>query len=275
MNNLLCSVSFGLSSVATAIHIMTNPKYRNYNILYAFANTSKELEETLRFGHEVSKDIPITWIEGTYPMIKGKGIGYKIISFENAKRNGEVFKAMIKKANIPTKSGNKVGLPNVATPYCSDRLKKIPLHKLAKDYFKGEPYKTAIGFRKEDVEVSRRITYAEIRASEKYIYPLITDFKQPLSQKEVKEVVNSCGYYLQIPSKYGNCDGCFKRSKRKQIEMIRNGVLNTEWWRQQEVEFNDFWYRGNASILDLIKNSKEPRTLELFDDYGEACLCGT
>lgn len=273
--NIFCSVSFGLSSVAMATHLMISPKYRNDNILFAFANTSKELEETLIFGKEISEFVPVVWIEGTYPMIKGKGIGYKIISFETAKRNGEVFEAMIKKANIPTKSGNKVGLPNQATPYCSDRLKKIPLHKLAKDYFKGQPYKTAIGFRREDVEISRRISYAEIRASEDYIYPLISDFKNPLSQKDVFNVVNSCGYSLSIPSKYGNCDGCYKRSKKKQVEMLRNGVLNPDWWRQQEIEYNDYWYRGNESIVDLIKESKSPTTLDLFDDYGEACLCGT
>lgn len=275
MKNIFCSVSFGLSSVATAIHLHTHPKYREANILYAFANTSKEKEETLRFGNSLSDFLPIVWIEGVYPMQKGKGIGYKQITFETAKRNGEVFEAMIAKANIRTSTGKRVGLPNHATPYCSDRLKKIPLHKLAKDFFKGQPYKTAIGFRREDIEVSRRISYAEIRESKNYIYPLITDYRHPLSQSEVKKVVQTAGYNLAIPSKWGNCDGCYKRSEKKQIEMLREGVLNPDWWRMMEKKYNDYWYRGSTPIDSLIKKSRLHVTLDMFEDNGEACFCGT
>ncbi len=274
--NIFCSVSFGRSSAAMAIHLAINAKYRDCNILFAFANTSKEREETLKFGKQLSDFLNIVWIEGTYPMKKGKGIGYKVVNFETAKRNGEVFEAMLEKANIVTVTGNKVGLPNHGTPYCSDRLKKIPLHKLAKDYFKGEKYVTAIGFRREDVEVSRRITYAEIREIKDYIYPLITDFMpHPLSQRDVSKVIETAGYNLKIPSKWGNCDGCWKRSEQKQVEMLREGVLNPDWWRKMENQYNDKFYRGFQSIDDLMKKAKLPISLDVFEDNGEACLCGT
>lgn len=272
--NIFCSVSFGRSSVATALHLATHPKYRDCNILYAFANTSMEHEETLKFGHSLSDFLKIFWIEGTYPMLKGVGIGYRVVSFETAKRKGEVFEAMMAKANIPTTSGNTVGLPNVATPYCSDRLKKIPLHKFAKDYFKGEKYVTAIGFRKEDIEISRRLSWAEVRDSEDYMFPLLTDFKEPLSNIDVHRIIEAAGYTLGIDSKTGNCTICPKRNEKKIVNMIKENMIDIHWVREQELKYKDRFYRGNKSILDLIELAKNPcKQITLFEDE-EACMCG-
>ena len=64
-----------------------------------FANTGKEDEATLRFVQDCSEqwNVPITWLEW-----RDNDLGYEVVNFETASRNGEPFREMcIKRKALP------------------------------------------------------------------------------------------------------------------------------------------------------------------------------
>ena len=67
--------------------------YKNENILFLFANTGKEREETLHFLNQLDTkfNLGIVWLESKVNPIKGKGTTYKVVNFQTASRNGEPF----------------------------------------------------------------------------------------------------------------------------------------------------------------------------------------
>lgn len=261
MKNLLVSVSGGRSSAVMAHHIATSEKYSEYNKLYVFANTGREREETLVFIDQMSKNfgIKIHWIEAE-PFSKEK---FKIVDFVSACRIGKPFRSVIGFAN----KNVRTGLPNQGTPYCSSRLKSEPIHKFAKTIF-GKKYITAIGFRYEDMP--KRISWAEIKEEKSRIFPLITDFDLPLTQKDVHNRLIEIGIDLGIASSLGNCDLCWKKSDKKLIEAIVHGV-DVDFWRELENQYNDRFFRGNRSVDDLVKLSKLPNTEHI--DFENPCIC--
>ena len=88
--NIFCSVSAGYSSVMMAIML---PKwFPNYNIVNVIANTSKEREESLDFMNKCDKyyNLNLVWLEAEFHE-KGIGVTPNIVTYENLKRNGEIF----------------------------------------------------------------------------------------------------------------------------------------------------------------------------------------
>ena len=94
-------------------------------------------------------------------------------------------------------------------------------------------------------------------------------------QNNIKSHQNPNGY-SGIP--IGNCDFCFLKSKRKRIQLIKEG-LNIDFWEKMEEKYrNDrqpiFDMRGNNSVTELKKIAKEESLqLSVFDDISFDCLC--
>lgn len=104
--------------------------------LTVFANTGKEVEETLEFVRECSLQwgIPITWVEYT------EGGGVRVVDFETASRKGEPFEALIKKRQY---------LPNPVARFCTTELKILT----AVRYLRGlgwEEWDNLIGMRADE-----------------------------------------------------------------------------------------------------------------------------
>ena len=59
-------------------------------MLFVYANTGKEKEETLVFLNKLDLhfNLGIVWIEAKVNPIKGKGTEYTIVDFNTASRNG-------------------------------------------------------------------------------------------------------------------------------------------------------------------------------------------
>ena len=82
-----------------------------------FANTGKEEEATLRFVRDCSErwSVPITWVE-----YRNDEVGFAVVNFDTASRDGEPFEALIRKRNY---------LPNPVTRFCTSELKIRTMHK--------------------------------------------------------------------------------------------------------------------------------------------------
>ena len=89
----------------------------NNEVIYTFANTGQEREETLVFLNECDKqwNLGIVWLEAVINPIKGEGTRHNVVTFETANRDGRVFEDMIK----------KYGIPNKAFPHCNRELKLV------------------------------------------------------------------------------------------------------------------------------------------------------
>ena len=266
--NLFVSFSGGETSGFMCKWLIEN-KSEEYNMIFGFANTSKENEETLKFVDYCDKkfNLNVIWIETTFD--DKKRTGYKITDFKNAKRNGEVFEKMIQ----------CYGLPNKAYPHCNREMKTEPLQKLAKDIL-GDNYK-AIGIRSDEFD---RVSKDKIK--KKLTYPLVENIyttKQHVNVfwKNQDERLNLKGYQ-------GNCNKCWKKSDRKlmtiELEERESGEIDN-WWNEMEEKYFDFvpshrdreplkdgdkltFYRGNKSNKDIIEMSKKNFTKATDDSIN-------
>lgn len=256
---LFVSVSRGETSAYMVEWLLKN-KADEYEMMFAFANTSKEREETLIFANEVDKHFKINliWIEAVFSGVQGKGTTYKIVDFETAKRNGEVFEEEIQ----------EFGLPNQNFLHCTRELKTVPLTKLAKDIL-GKGFYTAIGYRSDEAD---RIN-ADWRKKRHY-YPLIID--NPTTKPHVNLFWRDMPFRLGLKGYEGNCNKCWKKSTRKLMTIEKDerelGIRDA-WWGDMEHKYGEYtpehrkenrigfegtlnFYRNNLSSDDIEQMSK-------------------
>ncbi len=268
MKNLVISFSGGRTSGYMAWHIQNSAKYAEYNKLFIFANTGKEREETLIFVDKCDKEfgLNLVWVESVVTMQKGIGIEAITTNFEKASRQGESFSAIIEK--------DAKGVPNFNTPYCSERLKKTPINKYAKEYFGSNNYATALGFRYEDY-LNKRVTKTEMKPEnfEGKIYPLLQDFEVMKTHKDVLNFWKGMPFDLGITTYEGNCDLCYKKAGWKKIEILRKNPEIADWWIEQEKKYGGKFHYNNTSTEALLEKSNLETTLELFEDTSFNCIC--
>lgn len=271
-------VSGGRSSAKMARHIQICRKYRKYKKLYVFCNTGQERPETIQFLKDMvnSWKINLHLIEGVYSDLPGVGVKHRLVEFDTMDMKSRVFSDCIRHLQ----KNKWTGVPNQATPYCSEYMKVRPAHSFAKEVFGTVDYIKAIGFRKEDMP--KRISWAEIKEEKRKIFPLITDFKNPVSQFDLNRWFKIKRFRLYLHSKLGNCKYCYKKSEPNLLEAIKidikNGELHTvEWYRSEENKYGNMFFRNNLSIDDLVKMASDPFVQLAFafadyeDDYN--CVC--
>jgi len=280
--NIFCSVSAGYSSVMMAIKI--REWFPDHNIIYAMANTSKEREESLEFMNDCDKhyNLNINWIEAKFHK-RGTGVSFKIVDFENLKRNGEIFEEGIKKLGIPSKI-NK---------WCNRDMKVEPLRKFADSIFGRNNYSIAVGMRADEMDRVKK-DYKENNT----FYPLMD---RGISTKDRNRFWKDQPIQISIPAYKGNCDLCFEKSNRKLMTILIEEPDKAEWWDkmikkysqipiEEKPSYNSYaenggmrFYRENKSIEDLIKMAEQPfrkatdeyiYESDLFDlegDCGSGC----
>ena len=269
---LIVLISGGRSSAMMARHIQTSEKYKDYEKLYVFCNTGQERPQTIDFLKNIVKfwNIPLNIIEGVYSDLAGVGVKSKLVDFDSLDMTGRVFSEMIGQLN----KHKWTGVPNKGTPYCSDYLKTRVSHHFATQIFGTTKYIKAIGYRKEDMP--KRITLYELSQEKKRIAPLLTDFDQPISQRDLNVFFDNQPFKLGIHSKLGNCELCWKKSTQNLIENIQFGTRFAKWHDQKEKQYNDLFFRGKQSITDLVKiaeSGTQTNLLQDFDEVNESCVC--
>jgi hypothetical protein len=187
-----------------------------------FANTGKEDEATLRFVQQCSErwGVHITWLE-----FQQEAPGYRVVTYENASRQGEPFEALIKKKNY---------LPNPVTRFCTIELKIRPIAK----------YLVDIGFADTKSE-GENMSMVGIRADEPRRAAKIADRGRiPLVTVGVtKEIVGqfwaSQPFDLELPNiggvtYHGNCDLCFLKGGSQIMSLIAEQPERAVWWARME-----------------------------------------
>lgn len=223
------------------------------DIVYTFANTGREMPETLDFVEECAQrwSIPVVWIEYE------KSAGFKIVDHKTAARNGEPFAEMLSKKKM---------LPNVVTRFCTTELKIRPMKK----------YLMSIGWKHWDCAVGirydERNRYERMKAQQgknrwDYIFPL-WDFR--VTKLEVYEFWKNQPFDLKISSELGNCDFCFMKGLQKKIRQAKLMPDRLDWWIDMENRSNGATFHKDFKISTLKKLSENPTLFE----YDLGCFCG-
>ena len=254
--NILVSFSGGRTSAYMAQRI--KKEWANDNLLFVFANTGRENEETLLFADKVDKHfgLGLVWVEA---LVGEKGTKHTIVDYELASRNGEPFEAVIQ----------KYGLPNKSYPHCTRELKIQPIHSFAKEYFDGGDYLTAIGIRMDEFD---RMT-----SNPKMIYPLV---KWCVTKQIISDYWANQPFDLNLKAHQGNCDCCWKKSIKKLRMIASESPAKFDWWIAMEDKYGAFvpsgqvnrpegstFFRGHLRAIDIISMAKNGHSgqLDLFE----------
>jgi len=281
--NIFCSVSSGYSSVMMAIKL--KEWYPNHNIINVMANTSKEREESLHFMNECDKHfkLNLVWLEANFHE-KGIGVTPNIVTYENLKRNGEVFEEGIKKLGIPSK----------VNKWCNRDMKLEILRKYANSIFGKDNYSVAVGIRADEIDRVRK----DYKTNNVF-YPLMD---RKISSNDRNRFWKDQSIKITIPAYKGNCDLCFAKSNRKLMTIIKEDTNLIEWWDRMLKDYSQItiegkpsynyllkenngmsFYRNYNTIQDLVKMAQQPFSkatdeyiyendlFDLEDDCGSGC----
>lgn len=262
---LLVSFSGGETS-AFMVHWLKENKSDEFEMVFVFANTGQENEETLKFANYIDKkyNLNLIWVEAVVNPEFGKGIRHKIVDFETASRNGQPFEKIIE----------KYGIPNMNAPHCSRGLKEQPIKSFIKSLGWDE-YFTAIGIRVDEFD---RMNAK--KDEKKLIYPLVD--MRPTNKQEINNFWNKQEYRLELKGYEGNCATCWKKSMRKLGTIAKYNPEKFDFFEKMEQKYENYltpsmakagkaeppirFFRKNLSVKDVKLIPKDPHFQDATDD---------
>jgi hypothetical protein len=245
---LFVSVSGGKSSLFMAYKL--SKEYSDqYELLFGFANTAQENEETLVFMDRCDREwsLGTVWLEAEVYFSERKATGHRVVTFETASRDGRPYEDIIK----------KYGIPNKTFPHCTRELKLNPIKSyLATVGWTKGTYKSAVGIRADE---SRRLRSDAEAAG--IVYPLAYWF--PTTKEEVNDWWSEQAFNLQLEDYQGNCKWCWKKSTPKLVRIAQETPGVYEFPRRMEEQYGSAghnpdpnyrrtFFRGAMSTNGLI-----------------------
>lgn len=260
---LLVSVSGGKSSMYMAKQLW-DKRRDTFDMVFVFANTGEEWEETLLFTDRCAREwgIDIVWVEAvTHP---GQRIGctHQVVTFETASRRGEPFQGVIE----------KYGIPNKKYPHCTRELKLNPIRSYMLS-IGWEYYLSAVGIRIDEP--------ARLRGNAEecgIIYPLFDMF--PMEKADINEWWAAQPFNLNLLERQGNCKACWKKTLTKLLAIAQETPEAFEFSARMESTFGTYadgarrvFFRENRSAVDLLAMSKviDPATIKNRPDENSGC----
>lgn len=280
--NLLVSFSGGETSGFMAQWIKKHLEDSYDRVVYVFANTGLENEQTLEFVEQCDNywKLNVQWVEASVNFGERKGTGYWLTDFDNARRNGQPFEAIIQ----------KYGIPNQAFPHCTRELKQAPIKAFARDWFDGEKYDTAIGIRIDEAD------RMNAKAKEmRFIYPLIKQDMIPATKPMINFFWKQMHFRLELKGYQGNCTTCWKKADKKLFQIYKENPKAFDFMDRMERKYprigNEFdkdltakdrtFFRGNRSATDImcqaenwkgiIKNDADEYSYQIDLLGGDSC----
>lgn len=238
-----------------------------------FANTGKEMPQTLDFVNECSQrwGVTIIWVElgrvrsdDIYESGRHKGkprYQYEtaVVDYETASRRGEPFEALIKARNM---------LPNPVARFCTADLKVRRVFDVTKGI---ETH--FVGIRADEQRRAQRI---HRRRDEKDgRITLCPMYVAGITAGDVGRFWRQQPFDLQLTNDngttpMGNCDLCFLKGKRKIKSIIAAEPERVKWWEDMEAEVGNR-FRRDYSYAELAANVDEQD--DMFS-VEFSCFCG-
>ncbi len=250
------------------------------HVVVTFANTGKELPETLDFVHacSVNWDVPIVWLE-RYSAKELEGsknkVRYKttVVDYFSAARNGEPFNSLIKARGYA---------PNPVARFCTKELKTEAMKHYIRDHHDfPKPYLTLIGIRADEDRRAKKLN-GVIEAGEENYLPLYVD---GVTKEDIYSFWTSQNFDLNLPNNngttdWGNCDLCFLKGFSKKLSIIEARPDLSDWWIDQEKSLSKnvgklgFFRTDHPSYEQLKVIASDQGSLFGFDNESIPCFCG-
>jgi hypothetical protein len=199
--------------------------------------------------------IKVTWVEAVVDFRKNKGTKHKVVSFDTAKRNGEIFEDII----------IKYGIPNINFPHCTREMKQISIRSFMTYIGWGtwRDYKTILGFRCDE----QKRTKVENLIKLNQRWPL---WEWLIKKSDVAYFWNRQSFDLKIDvDADGNCEACWKKSDLKLMYQAKSNPKGIEWIREMQIKYSMHkagrsgegmpynFFRDDRSIDDIIEQYPE------------------
>jgi len=226
-----------------------------YDLIFVFANTGREKKETLVFLDKVDKhfNLGVVWVEAVVHHGRRKACTHKVVTFETACRNGDVFEEVIK----------KYGIPNSGFKHCTRELKRNPIKSYAKS-LGWSSYRIAIGYRADE---PKRVNWEKAKKEKQWYLLAELGIKKP----DVALFWSQQPFDLGLKDYEGNCKLCHKKARRKLLTQIVESPEDTVWVKDMEVKYEQVkpgkkkknktpvrFFREGDTIDDLIEESRLP-----------------
>ena len=200
------------------------------DVIPVFANTGKEMPETLDFVHECGDrwGVNIVWVE--YRHTPGKPT-FEIVNHNSASRNGEPFDNLISARSM---------LPNPVTRFCTVELKIRTMNRFGKSLGWTE-FDKAVGLRADEPRHAASIKGRATRSRESgegEIFCPLAD--AGITVADVTAFWSRQPFDLRLPNingstPLGNCDLCFLKGGATLMGIIRERPNLADWWIKTEM----------------------------------------
>ncbi len=249
------------------------------DVYVLFANTGKEMEESLQFVAACGEmwDVPIVWLEYD-PTQEGNT---RVVTYGTASRNGEPFHALIEKRRY---------LPNPVTRFCTEELKIRRFRTWMRKVAGHKHWDSIIGYRGDE---PRRVSKMRARNDkgkepDEMCAPMV---ECGVTTKNVIDWWAEQPFDLTLPHNgvgktlAGNCDLCFLKGLGTARRLVGERPHLADWWAEQEASVTGLtkkesgeWFRkdrpGYAAIKQGVLSGKATRFFQDGEDGGISCFCG-
>lgn len=243
----------------------------------AFANTGREMPETLDFVQECSErwGVRIVWLEFD-PKAPHK---IAVVSHNSASRNGEPLAAVF---------GERQMLPNPVMRFCTIDSKIKRLHAYARHSLGLAFWADVKGLRADEPE---RVAKQHARAAsgkdgKSFGRPVMPLDTAGVTKRDVAAWWARQPFDLRLQNvngktPLGNCDLCFLKGAANIVGILRDRPELADWWIAQERRFestkrpSDFAYfrKDRPSYAELLRLSQDQGDLLTFEPQEESVDC--
>ena len=241
------------------------------DIYVTFANTGKEMPETLDFVQACSEHwgVKVHWLElemaDERPVYRTKEVTY-----ETASRDGAPFEALI---------GRRSYLPNPVARFCTAELK---IRRMKDFMWKMKGYKhwdNVLGLRYDE---PRRVSSSRNASDRERWGNLMPMYDAKHTVKDVLEFWQKANFDLTLPSidgqtLAGNCDLCFLKGRKTLTKLIKERPDLTTWWIAQENRIGEgtgaTFRSDRPPYVELLKEAENPVMDDMFEDDAMSCFC--
>jgi len=211
------------------------------NIKVVFANTGKEMPQTLDFVRDCGEQwgVNIAWVERSVRAAredeKNKYVyTTNVVNYDSASRDGEPFMELLKARRYA---------PNPVARFCTADLKvRAIMDYLVNKCGFQKPYVCYIGIRADEQRrAAKMLSGNAMEEGQDRQLPLYHD---GVTAKDVGDFWKAQDFDLQLPNNngvtdWGNCDLCFLKGYGKKQSIIRERPDLAYWWIQAESELSE------------------------------------
>lgn len=218
------------------------------DIKVAFANTGKEMPETLDFVRDCQENwgVEIAWLEYRERKV------FAQVSHATASRKGEPYAALIRDRNY---------LPNPVTRFCTSALKLEPIAAYARS--QGfEDWDEVVGLRADEPARLARIDKEKST-------PLA---RAGITKGHIAEFWQSQNWNLKLPRGYSNCDLCFLKGAGQISAIMREHPETADWWIEMEEKIGSRFRSDRPSYAEMAEATRRQYAFD-FGDARIDCYC--